>query len=104
MEERLRKLNTKLSKLEDALNAKDAEILSLNTTVDIVKNENVQMKQKLEGIMGDMKKITEQTVKATTDIIVNTLNEQQNKKEMYFERQFNSINEVLLKLTKSSAS
>ena len=49
-----------------------------------------------------MKKITEQTVKTTTDIIIKKLIEQQDKKEMNFKHQLHSINKVLLKLTQSS--
>ena len=98
--EEMNNFEIRLKQLEDSSMTRDIELAALKLKVYTLQKENEELKLILEILMNVFKKVTEETVKKTTDMIVNTLNKQQDEKEKHTERQFNALNSQILNLVR----
>ena len=92
-------LKVTVKEQEDELKSLHSEVASLKEKLAISEKEMEDMKIKLSNILESFKNVTEQTVERTTNVIIQTLNNQHAAKEKKTEDQFNLLNNEILALT-----
>ena len=96
--EELHSLKVTVKQQDETLDSLHSEVASLKDKLADSEKEVEDMKIKLRYLMENLKKITDQTVEKTTNVIIQTLNNQLAVKEKKTKDQFNLLNDQILSL------
>ena len=100
-------VNKRLDIMEKLIEEKNTSIKKLETKIEMVESENKSLKNEINGMLGEMKIMTEKIVKDTVDTVVAKLNNLQVEKEKHTDIQFQALEQqvaILVNHVKSSPS